>query len=50
MSVSTADIEDEDTAYHKPSELANKYNKKMAMADLLNKRRDKKQGFFGTDL
>nr|CAD2203162.1 unnamed protein product [Meloidogyne enterolobii] len=43
MSVSTADIEDEDTAYHKPSELANKYNKKMAMADLLNKRRDKKQ-------
>uniref|UniRef100_A0A1I8C387 Plus3 domain-containing protein n=1 Tax=Meloidogyne hapla TaxID=6305 RepID=A0A1I8C387_MELHA len=39
----TADLEDEDTAYHKPSELANKYNKKMAMADLLNKRRDKKQ-------
>lgn len=33
-----------DTEYHKPSELANKQNKKKAMADLLSKRRDKKHG------
>ncbi|KAF7637307.1 Plus3 domain-containing protein [Meloidogyne graminicola] len=43
--INTENVEqdDEDTAYHKPSELVNKYNKKMAMADLINKRRDKKQ-------
>lgn len=32
-----------DTEYHKPSELADKQNKKKAMSDLLNKRKDKKQ-------
>jgi len=36
-----------DAEYHKPSELANKQSKKKAMTDLLNKRREKKQGSSG---
>jgi hypothetical protein len=34
------------TAYHKPSEVANKQKKKLAMADLLNKRKEKQKGWW----
>lgn len=42
--VDDANADSFDTEYHKPSELADKQNKKKAMSDLINKRRDKKQG------